>query len=41
MASQSASKTPTRQRNSSTLVEGKELAIAEQLDNCVTSAGVS
>ena len=47
MASQSASKTPTRQRNSSTLVEEKEflilcreLAIAEQLDNCVTSAGV-
>ena len=41
MASQSASKTPTKQRNSWTLVEEKgflifcrELAIAEQLDNC-------
>lgn len=46
MASQTASKTPTKQRNSWTLVEEKEflilcreLTIAEQLDNCVTSAG--
>ena len=48
MASQSASKTPTKQRNSWTLVEEKEflilcreLAIAEQLDNCVTSTSLS
>ncbi|XP_068686700.1 uncharacterized protein [Montipora foliosa] len=48
MSSQSASKTPTKQRNSWTLVEEKEFlilcrewAIAEQLDNCVTSAGGS
>ena len=47
MASHSGSKTPTKQRNFWTLVEEKEflilcrkLAIAEQLDNCVTSAGV-
>ena len=47
MASQSDSKTPTKQRNPWTSVEKeflilcRELAIAEQLDNCVTSAGVT